>query len=87
MGTVRHWLNLETFILCLDDVSVIKKVNLRRLVPEGDSGATSSDTIPGLEIHLKGGIEGIEIDYLKADHRDQVYNAIWVEIGKMGGQS
>ena len=76
----RHWLNLETFILCVEDVALLKKVNMWREQP----GLNDSNVLlPGLEIILSSG-ESVEIDYVKEDHRDQVFNTIWEEIAKMG---
>ena len=80
-GTVRHWINLETFILCVDEVDVIKKVNLRRGIGVGINDPPQ--LLPGLELRMRAG-DLVEIDYLKEDHRDQVFNAIWEEIVKMG---
>ena len=61
MGTTRHWLNMETFILCVEEVACIRKVNLNRLVPE-TTGAVSSDWIPALSITTTGG-EIVEREY------------------------
>jgi hypothetical protein len=80
--TVRHWLNLETFILCVEDVALVRKVNLTRMDPFTHGMSEKTMLVPGLEIVCGGKIT--EIDYLEETHRDQVYDAIWAEIAKMG---
>lgn len=77
----RHWMNLETFMVCLDEVRSVRKVNVERYRP--DLGREKAGIVPGLEIRFVSGTP-VEIDYVKEEHRDQAYGAIWEGIKKMG---
>ncbi len=76
----RRWINCETFIVCIDDLVAVRKVNLERAV-----SIEKNQTLPGLELTFRDDFEPLEIDYLEESHRDQVFDAIWGEIKKMGG--
>ena len=70
----RKWVNCETFMVCVDDVQAVKKVNLDRSV-----SVEENRLLPGLEVLLSNG-EPMEVDYLEEAHRDQVYDAIWAAL-------
>jgi len=74
----KRWMNCETFMLCLEDVSLLRKVNLTRMDPFTDGMSQKTLLVPGLEIVCGGKIT--EIDYLEEQHRDQVYDAIWAAL-------
>lgn len=90
MAERGHYLEMETFLLCINDVSLVRKVNLERYVPE--TGLPSPEVsqanvlrwLPGLEITLRAGAK-IEVDYLRETHRDQVYTAIWSMVKEIAG--
>lgn len=77
--TGKRWMNCETFVVGIDDLLVIRKVNLDRAISVEDNRL-----LPGLEFTFQGSGEPLGIDYLEESHRNQVYDAIWAAL-KGGG--
>ena len=76
----RTWINCETFMVCLEDVLVVRKVNLDRSI-----SVSENRLLPGIELTFQGSeVETIEIDYIEEAHRDQVYDAIWAALKGKG---
>ena len=81
-GVKRFYLEMETFLLCINDVSLVRKVRLERTITN-EKGRDRVALCPGLEITLKSG-ECVEIDYAPGStHREQVYTAIWTAIKEL----
>lgn len=72
MGATRHWLNLGVLLLCLEEVSLIRKISI-----------ITENKICGLEIVCNG--KATELGYHKEEDRDQAYEAIWAALEKMAG--
>ena len=71
-------LDCETFWVVVDEITAVRKVNLRRIVE------TEDRTMDGLEITFRSGRQ-LEVDYLRGEQRDQVYAALFRAMAKTEG--